>query len=112
MSDGRPSSQAGFTIVEVLVAALVAGVAIVGIALMFGSGSAWVSLLGEDRVALGLAEQRIEVIRDGGWRVTPAEWAEANEPAGTPASVAVGGRSFRRTTCVQYVDPATPAGLG
>jgi type II secretory pathway pseudopilin PulG len=105
-------NQSGFGLVDVLVASLVAGVAIVGIALLFGSGSAWVSLLGEDRVALGLAEQRIEVLRDGGWRVTPADWAEANEPAGTPGSVAVGGRSFRRTTCVQYVDPATPAGLG
>jgi hypothetical protein len=106
-----PRNQSGFGLVDVLVASLVAGIAIVGVALAFGSGSAWVSLLGEDRVALGLAQQRIEVIRDGGWRVTPADWAEANEPEGAAALVEVGGRSFRRTTCVQYVDPATPAGL-
>src|SRR5262245_29397128 len=93
-----PAAQAGFSVVEVLVACLVAVIAIVGIALMFGSGSAWVSVLGEDRVALGLAEQRIEGLRDQGWRATPEAWALANEPPGGGAVVTVGGRSFVRTT--------------
>ncbi len=122
----RARAEAGLSVVDVLVASLVTGIAIVGAALMFGSGSAWVSLLGEDRVALGLAQQRIEELRDRGWAVNLAQWAAANivtepclipggGPKTLPCPTAAGAfgpaRSFTRVTCAQHVDPRTPAGL-
>jgi type II secretory pathway pseudopilin PulG len=109
----RVAPQAGFSIVEVLVASLVAAVAIVGIALMFGSGSAWVSVLGEDRVALGLAQQEIEMVRDGGWSAAVARLgtsadacvrlaARPSPAPGEPCPPAE--KTFSRITCIQYVD--------
>ena len=55
--------DSGLSIVEVLAATLVVGIAVVGVALMFGKGAAWVSATGDDRIAAGLAQQRIEQIR-------------------------------------------------
>ena len=54
---------AGLSIVEVLAVTVIVGIAVIGVALMFGKGSAWVSATGADRVAAGLAQQRIEQIR-------------------------------------------------
>src|SRR5258705_9974187 len=58
---------AGLGIVEVLAVTVIVGIAVIGVALMFGKGSAWVSAIGADRVAAGLAQQRIEQIRACGW---------------------------------------------
>ncbi len=69
----------GVSIVEVLAVTVIVGIAVIGVALMFGKGSAWVSATGADRVAAGLAQQRIEQIRACGWDV-----ATANPPLGWP----------------------------
>lgn len=111
----RVVPQAGFSIVEVLVASLVAAIAIVGIALMFGSGSALVSVLGEDRVALGLAQQEIERIRDKGWNEAvkkvdaPREEREERcvllgRPSPAPGEPCPAEKTFSRITCIQFVD--------
>jgi len=64
---------AGLGIVEVLAVTVIVGIAVIGVALMFGKGSAWVSATGADRVAAGLAQQRIEQIRACGWDVATAD---------------------------------------
>ena len=70
---------AGLGLVEVLAVTVIVGIAVIGVALMFGKGSAWVSATGADRVAAGLAQQRIEQIRACGWDV-----ATADPPLGWP----------------------------
>ena len=131
---------AGFSIVEVLAVTVIVGIAVIGVALMFGKGSAWVSATGADRVAAGLAQQRIEQIRTCGWDLATADpprgWdvAAANPtapncpslplPGGVPPLTGLGvlapdppiqagnNHTFTRTVCIQYVDPKTPQGLG
>ena len=103
--------DSGLSIVEVLAATLVVGIAVVGVALMFGKGAAWVSATGDDRVAAGLAQQRIEEIRASGWGgATQLIGTLITEPA-----IAAGDdyrfTRFTRTVCVQYVDPRSPVGL-
>jgi hypothetical protein len=128
---------AGLGLVEVLAVTVIVGIAVIGVALMFGKGSAWVMATGADRVAAGLAQQRIEQIRASviasGWDV-----AFADPPAGTAVSPAANcpvlpgepplvtalgvllmdpciqagnNHTFTRTVCIQYVDPRTPKGL-
>jgi type II secretory pathway pseudopilin PulG len=124
---------AGLGLVEVLAVTVIVGIAVIGVALMFGKGSAWVSATGADRVAAGLAQQRIEQIRASGWGA-----ATADPPPGTPnppaaqcpvlpgepslvtalgvllvdPCIQAGNRhTFTRTICIQYVDPKTPKGL-
>jgi hypothetical protein len=119
--------------VEVLAVTVIVGIAVIGVALMFGKGSAWVSATGADRVAAGLAQQRIEQVRASGWDV-----ATADPPPGTPDPpapncavlpgdpplvTALGvllmdpciragnNHTFTRSVCIQYVDPATPQGF-
>jgi len=120
---------AGISIIEVLAVTLVVGIAVVGVALMFGKGSAWVSAIGADRVAAGLAQQRIEQIRACGWdKATStsnplAQCPEAGIAGVQPLDVGLGAmivdppiqaannHTFARTVCIQYVDPSTSAGL-
>ena len=129
-------SQAGYALLEVLVTALVVGIAVAGVALMFSFGNTWVVAKGDDRVALGIAQQKIEQLRSltfncifvGGPAsyTTPLPGCTAtqnyDEPQG-PGWVAAGGttapapssRSFTRLTCVEYVtdtDVASPAYAG
>ena len=100
--------QGGSSILEVLAVTLIVGLAVIGVALMFGRGSAWVAASGADRVAAGLAQQRIEQIRAGGWGP-----AIAPDTLGIPLTenIALGdGRTFIRQSCVQYVDDSTAPG--
>jgi hypothetical protein len=121
-------SHAGIGLVEVLAASLILGIAVIGIALMFGKGSAFVAASGSDRVAAGLAQQRIEQIRASGWAppcapeqppaacwlqwIESRDWASGtvNEAGWLKDVVVSDGRSFQRRTCIQHVDPtsATP----
>jgi type II secretory pathway pseudopilin PulG len=119
---------AGLSIVEVLAVTVIVGIAVIGVALMFGKGSAWVSATGADRVAAGLAQQRIEQIRGCGWDVATADPLKPKDCAGLPEApplkTALGvllpetdikagnNHTFTRTVCIQYVDPETPQGLG
>jgi Tfp pilus assembly protein PilV len=106
----RVRGDSGLSIIEVLASTLVVGIAVIGVALMFGRGAAWVSATGDDRVAASLAQQRIEQIRASGWGVATAA-GTIGTPITDPAISAGNHRSFTRTVCVQYVDPASPAGL-
>jgi hypothetical protein len=69
----------GLSVMEVLAVTMIVSIAVIGVALMFGKGSAWVSATGADRVAAALAQQRIEQIRACGWEV-----ATAYPPLGQP----------------------------
>jgi type II secretory pathway pseudopilin PulG len=60
----------GISIVEVLIAALLLGIASAGVALMFGSGQAFIVGEGDSRVALALARQAIEQVLASGFGPT------------------------------------------
>ncbi|MGH7412341.1 MAG: type IV pilus modification PilV family protein [Candidatus Methylomirabilis sp.] len=104
----RLGDQAGVSLVEILIAGLVVGVAVIGLALMFSRGNTYVFATGDDRIALGLAEQKIEQIRAAGFGVANPG-VVVTEPVTTemvPTGTATKKRSFTRVTCIQYVDPA------
>jgi Tfp pilus assembly protein PilV len=110
----RLTGESGISLVEVLIAALVIGSAVIGLSLMFGSGSAWVANTGDDRVASGLAQQAIEQRRAAGFAAVSALAGTPIPPETVyPAGVVDAGvRAFTRVTCIQYVDDAgsnTPA---
>jgi hypothetical protein len=107
--------EAGVGLVEALVAALVAGIGVLGLAVLFSIGNTWVVAMGDDRVAVALAQQQIEQIRAtafapalvcpgnrgcvGNGDDTSADYVAAyREPA-----LVSGKRRFTRLTCVQYV---------
>ena len=60
----------GISIIEVLIAALLLGIATAGVALMFGSGQAFIVGEGDNRVALALARQAVEQVRASGFGPT------------------------------------------
>jgi len=60
----------GISVVEVLIAALLLGIASAGVTLMFGSGQAFIAGEGDNRVALALARQAIEQVRASGFGPT------------------------------------------
>ena len=104
--------------------AIVTGIAVTGLSLMFATGSGWVSAGGDDRVALKLAQQKIEQLRGlsfgcvftggpqtfrapltgctgsklrrGADHLGDRDGAAAAQPSPTT-------RTFTRKTCVQYV---------
>ncbi len=107
-------NQRGVVIVEVLVAGVVLGIAIVGLAVMFSWGQAFVVAQGDDRVALYLAQQKIESLRASSY--SAAEALNSN-CGGTPEAnenltAGVGNsQSFIRQTAVELVsddDLTTP----
>lgn len=53
----------GVAVLEVLIAAVVLGVATIGIALMFSKGGSFIIASGDDRVAIYLAKQKIEDLK-------------------------------------------------
>ena len=60
----------GVSIVEVLIAALLLGIATAGVTLMFGTGQAFIVGEGDNRVALALARQAVEQVRASGFGPT------------------------------------------
>ena len=128
MRVSRLAKQTGLSLIEVLVAGLVMGTAVVGVALMYGTGSSWVTAMGEDRVAAGLAQQRIEQVRADtapsslGWNSTAPTVASGivTEAQVDPANCDINTSAcrqtpkYKRVTCIEYVDyvdPSSPAGL-
>ena len=112
--------QAGFSLLEVLVCAFIVGIAAVGLALMFSSGQAFVQAEGDNRVALFLAQQRMEQIRAVGFSnlkptigvvVDPlCDYLQSGPcPQASPAP-ALPTRYTRKTSvvCVKPTDFASP----
>lgn len=60
----------GVSIIEVLIAALLLGIATAGVTLMFGTGQAFIVGEGNNRVALALARQAVEQVRASGFGPT------------------------------------------
>ena len=60
----------GVSIIEVLIAALLLGIATAGVPLMFGTGQAFIVGEGNNRVALALARQAVEQVRASGFGPT------------------------------------------
>jgi Tfp pilus assembly protein PilV len=64
---GGVLDQTGVALLEVLVTAVVVSIAAAGLALMYAFGNTWVVSKGDDRVALSLAQQKIEQLRSLGF---------------------------------------------
>jgi len=62
--------QRGVSILEVLVAALLLGIASAGVAVMFGTGQAFIVGEGDNRIAAALARQAVEQVRASGFGST------------------------------------------
>jgi hypothetical protein len=59
----KPAAEAGLALLEVIVASLVVGFAVVGIAVMVSKGSTSIAAGGDTRVAVRLAEQKVTHLR-------------------------------------------------
>ena len=59
----RLSDEHGIALLEVLTASVIVLIAMIGLALMFSMGSSYVAAEGGERVALFLAQQRLEELR-------------------------------------------------
>lgn len=78
----RTSQQEGFALLELLIGGIILAFAAVGIALMFSQGQSHTVAVGDDRVALSLAQEKIEHVRSLGFACIPV-------PASPPAALAV-----------------------
>jgi type II secretory pathway pseudopilin PulG len=58
----RPEGAAGFSLVEVMVAAVIAVIAVIGLAYSFGLGRGMIYRFEAERVALGVAQARLETL--------------------------------------------------
>lgn len=108
-------SEAGLAIVEVLVGAVVVGIAAVGIALMFGYGQTFIQAEGETRVAVQLARQRIEQVLASGFGATSgADPREEATPVdlGTISPSELRRPGYQRTTTIASVCPTNFAIAG
>ena len=88
--------QRGIALLEVLVSSVILTIAILGLALMFSFGASYVAAEGGERIAVFLAQQRMEELRAIGLARATAE-AERAIP-GFPGFL-------RSTTIVGGVDP-------
>jgi len=99
--------ECGVAIIEVLTAGVILAIAVIGLAVMFSWGQSFVVAQGDDRVALYLAQQRIESLRASGY--TAAEALNSN-CGGTPdadenLTAGVGNtQSFTRQTAIEHVN--------
>jgi len=113
-----PRGTRGIALLEVLISGAILAIAVVGLSLMLSSGQSLVMAEGDERVALYLAQQKIEKLRTLGLRCIPVgPSADAVGPeAGcqsstqqdyneTPAEL--GSSRYRRLTVVECVDPQT-----
>ena len=99
--------QCGVVFIEALVAGVVLAIAAIGLAVMFSWGQAFVVAQGDDRVALYLAQQKIESLRASSY--SAAEALNSN-CGGTPEAdenlIAGAGnsQSFTRQSAVELVN--------
>jgi type II secretory pathway pseudopilin PulG len=81
----RIRREAGISLIEVMVAVIVFSIAIVFVGQMFWSGGSLVHSEGERRVALKMAEHKIEELKYAGYSSTgsDADWTSVNMNVGT-----------------------------
>ncbi len=65
------AGEQGAALLEVLIAGVFLGLAVVGIALMFSEGQSYVVAEGDDRVAIALAQEKLEAVRALGFSCIP-----------------------------------------
>ena len=124
-------AQCGIALLEVLIAGFVLAIGIVGFALMFSRSMNFVVGQGDTRVALYLAQQKIEKLRALGFSATPTgdqindgctnatqyyepcynETLQGGAGLETPAGTQVDRQTFTRLTCVRYVQDGDPEQL-
>ena len=105
-SRGRwAGADAGFSLIELLVGGFVLSFGIIGIAIMFGQGQTYLASEVDDRIGVGLAQQKIEALRALGFDCVPvAAGVENPDPvSATPPPVSL-GQGFSDPDC-----PDTPA---
>jgi Tfp pilus assembly protein PilV len=132
------TGEAGWSLIEVLITALILGISVVGISILLSRGSASIVAQGDTRVALHLAQQKVERFRafgTGAAQVTAGTYklnysdatansgcanaAANNEPcynealsagagAQTPPLTQVDSQSFTRLSCVRWVQDNNP----
>jgi type II secretory pathway pseudopilin PulG len=97
-----PCRQAGFSLVEALVALTIAVIAVVGLAYNFGNGRALVNRYETARLALGAAQRRMEMLA-----VLPPAAPEFNLGIHGPTGVVVGGQTLCQETwtVARFDDP-------
>ena len=95
--------------------AVVVGIAAIGIAFMYSFGNTWVVAKGDDRVALSLAQQKIERLRALGYADAALNPGVTGSELNMTASGSASDRKFNRYTCVENVSDtavSTPAYAG
>src|SRR5262249_449245 len=113
--------EKGSTLLEVMVASLVLGIAVVGVALMMSSARSFVVAHGDERVGFYLAQDKLENLRALGFAaipLTPGGACAANPPYGTTwynepnlTTAEDNSQTFTRVTevrCVAKSDLNTP----
>lgn len=104
----RGSHEAGFTLVEILIACAIIGLGLVAVSAGFGMGVEGVEAGRQQSTAVFLAEQRMEQVRAAAMAAANlANVTAANFPAEAYGSIA-GAARYRRT--VTIVPNAVPAG--
>ncbi len=61
----QPSTESGFSLVEAIVATVIATIAVVGLAHSFGLGRSFINRYETARAALGVAQRRLETLHAG-----------------------------------------------
>ena len=110
----RSSEQHGFALLEVLIGGVFLAIAALGIALMFSEGRSYTVASGDDRIALALAQEKIEHVRSLGFPCIPAP---ITSPAANTVMTLVTGcpdntdtqaaRTYNETPLGRYVSRVT-----
>jgi len=102
-------SSSGFMLLEVLIAGLVLGIAMIGLALMFSHGLTFVVSEGDERVAMYLTQQKLEQKVDQLKSGLGSAGLANVLPIGSETETVTGGsgQSFTRFTCVIWVSNLT-----
>lgn len=100
-------NASGITLIEVLICSLVVGIGAVALALMFANGQTVIAGEGDNRVAVYLAQQKIELCRAAGFdNVNVAPCTSATNPELFSSTLGVVGSNpfYSRTTTIDCVD--------
>jgi Tfp pilus assembly protein PilV len=100
-------NASGITLIEVLICALVVGIGAVALAVMFANGQTVIAGEGDNRVAVYLAQQKIEQCRAAGFDnvgVAPCTPATNPELFDSTLATVASNPFYSRTTTVDCLD--------